>query len=70
MTMQSITVNGKARTIATVNDNPPIPTRGFDWCAWIDGREEWQSARGASEQEAIENLIEKIEEDEEEACAA
>jgi hypothetical protein len=38
---------------------PPIPTRNSDWCAYIDGTEE--SGRygwGATEQEAIEDLME------------
>jgi len=42
---------------------PPIPLRTHDWCAWVDGEEEdgfygW----GETEQEAIDNLWEHLEE--------
>lgn len=38
---------------------PPIPTRRFDWCAYIDGEEEEGTCGyGESEQAALEELIE------------
>jgi hypothetical protein len=36
--------------------NPPIPDRRWDWAAWIEGDEESLSARGPTEQAAIEAL--------------
>ena len=40
----------------------PIPTRAFDWCAWVDGHEEGPNAYGATEAEAIRNLEEQLDE--------
>lgn len=38
---------------------PPIPTNRFDWCAYPEGCEEdGNYGWGATEQEAIENLME------------
>lgn len=40
---------------------PPIPTRRFDWAAWVDGHEEsGQVGYGATEAEAIEELREML----------
>ena len=41
---------------------PPIPMRQFDWCAYMDGREEagpygW----GRTEEEAVKDLTQEIE---------
>ena len=36
--------------------NPPIPIRGFDWVAWIDGEEEGHRGHGCTEQEAKDEL--------------
>lgn len=51
------------RKIITKHDYPPIPFRGFDWCAYYDGEEEaggygW----GATEEEAIADFIENCQE--------
>ena len=42
--------------IKTSGDFPPIPTRKFDWSAWIDGREDWRIGHGATEAEAVNAL--------------
>lgn len=40
---------------------PPIPVRNFDWLAFIDGHEEdGPFGRGATEEAAIEDLIEQV----------
>jgi hypothetical protein len=57
-------VNGQLRRICTEYVNPPAPLRSFDWAAWVDGREEsgpigW----GATEQRAVEDLMEQLEKD-------
>jgi hypothetical protein len=45
--------------IVTRNIYPPIPIYKFDWCAYRDGEEErGQYGYGATEQEAINDLIE------------
>lgn len=41
-------------------DPPPVPTSAFDWCAWIDGREESGSGYGPTRQAAIEQLMEVL----------
>lgn len=47
------------RIIVTVYDAPPIPFRGVDWHAIYEGTEETGPyGRGATEDEAIANLIE------------
>lgn len=40
---------------------PPIPTRECDWAAWVEGQEEWLTGRGPTEQAAIADLVEQIE---------
>lgn len=53
------------RKIITSNPCPPIPYRGADWCAWYDGTEESGNyGWGATEAEAIANLIDEYGEDE------
>ena len=57
------------RNIVTSHIVPPIPIRSFDWCAHyddydVDGDSEgWYSADpvgyGATEQEAIDNLLDQ-----------
>jgi hypothetical protein len=39
---------------------PPIPTRKFDWQAWVDGNEEGPNGWGETEQEAVDDLLEKL----------
>jgi hypothetical protein len=40
---------------------PPIPTRDFDWEAYIDGYEPGDAlGYGATEEEAIADLLEKV----------
>jgi hypothetical protein len=56
-----------APEIKTSNTYPPIPVRQFDWCAWYDGEEEagpygW----GATEQAAIDDLVENYHQDDSE----
>jgi hypothetical protein len=51
------------RVIRTNYDWPPIPTKVFDWSAWIDGREEdGPCGHGATEAEAIADLKEQLNE--------
>lgn len=52
------------RPIVTNYANPPIPTRNFDWVAYFDdvGAEDSPYGYGATEREAIANLIEMTEE--------
>jgi hypothetical protein len=49
--------------IRTFYDPPPIPVRGFDWIAVDDDTYDYDSpiGLGATEQEAIEDLKQKIE---------
>jgi hypothetical protein len=49
--------------IRTYYDPPPIPVRGFDWIAIDDNTYEADSpiGLGATEQEAIEDLKQKME---------
>lgn len=59
------------KKIITSHDRPPIPTRAFDWSAHFDDYDaevvdgEWTSAHpvghGATEQEAIDDLMEQAE---------
>lgn len=57
-------------TIITNFDYPPIPVRSFDWSAVLDGYDGAPDAtgiysmvgHGATEQEAIDDLKEQIEE--------
>ena len=51
-------------SLLTKQINPSIPVRFFDWVAWIDGVEEY-NAHGTTEEEAIENLREKLPHDDE-----
>ncbi len=51
--------------IRTEYVHPPIPDRTSDWAAWIDGDEEWLMAYGATKQQAIDALLERIAEVEE-----
>lgn len=39
---------------------PPIPTRSFDWAAWLDGREERGSEFGPSRDIAVSNLLQSL----------
>ena len=50
-------------TIKTSFDHPPIPDRSQDYSAWCEGREEWKIGRGATEREAIADLIAQIDPD-------
>jgi hypothetical protein len=50
-------------TIRTSYVYPPIPTRRFDWCAWVDGHEEGRIGYGATEAEATANLREQLDEE-------
>lgn len=49
--------------VRTHNDCPPIPVRSFDWSAVDDNYDGGGAVgRGATEQEAIADLLEQIEE--------
>lgn len=41
---------------------PPIPIRNFDWVAYRDGDEEGPQGHGATEAEAIAELMELLDE--------
>ncbi len=43
--------------IITMHVYPPIPTRSNDWGAYYDGHEEGPQGWGATEQEAVRDLI-------------
>jgi len=47
------------------NIRPPVPSVRFDWCAYVDGREECQRLHGygPTQQAAVEELMEAIEEE-------
>lgn len=47
--------------IKTACINPPVPSRQFDYAAWIDGREEWHTGYDPTPEAAIEDLREWIE---------
>jgi hypothetical protein len=49
-------------TILTSCIAPPIPTRAFDYTAWVDGREQWLQGYGPTAAAAIQDLQEQIEE--------
>lgn len=48
--------------IITENIHPPIPTRNYDWQAYVEGQEEGACGYGATKQEAIADLMEQNEE--------
>ena len=51
------------RAVKTSHIYPPIPIRKFDWQAWVDGSDEsGPYGFGPTEQEAIEDLKEQLEE--------
>lgn len=53
---------GHERRIVTTHEYPPIPLRGFDWCAYLDGDEELQRyGYGPSEDDAITDLLDLLE---------
>jgi len=43
--------------ILTRHEPPPIPLRSFDWRAWVDGEEERGCGFGATEVEALADLL-------------
>jgi hypothetical protein len=49
-------------TILTSCIAPPVPSRNFDFTAWVDGREEWLQGYGPTAAAAIQDLQEQIEE--------
>jgi hypothetical protein len=49
--------------IITSHDFPPIPDRRFDWSAYLDGYEPGAPlGRGPTEESAIADLLEQLEE--------
>lgn len=60
--MSTVTIIDGLR-IRTNMDNPPIPTRRYDWAAWIDGEEESNiQGRGETESDAVAELLQTLEE--------
>jgi len=59
-------------TIITDHVYPPIPVRSNDWCAYFDelGADCSPHGWGATEQEAIDDLLERAEYEREEAAEA
>jgi hypothetical protein len=51
-----------AMTILTSCIAPPVPSRNFDYTAWVDGREEWLQGYGPTAAAAIQDLQDQIEE--------
>lgn len=49
--------------IRTEYVHPPIPMRGWDWCAWRDGNEEGLVGWGRSVVDAIVDLLTQEEDD-------
>ena len=44
--------------------NPPIPVRHMDWCAWVAGQEEEGIyGNGPTEEDAIQNLKDRLDQD-------
>lgn len=43
--------------IVTVYEHPPIPDRQFDWAAWVDGKEDGHIGHGATEADAVYDLV-------------
>ena len=53
------------KKIVTSYVYPPIPIRHFDWVAYFEGEEEAQNyGNGETESEAINNLLEQQEDEE------
>lgn len=52
-------------TIVTTNTYPPLPWRTEDWHAWVDdwGADCSPIGAGRTEQEAIDDLLERLSED-------
>jgi hypothetical protein len=50
------------RKIVTRHVNPPIPDRSSDWSAHLEGEEEGSYGIGPTEEAAVADLLEKIEE--------
>lgn len=80
MTTHTRTIAGSAVKIHTSHDYPPIPTRAFDWSAvtddyeaWTDGEGDWTSTHpvghGATEDEALADLVLQLEDAAEEVSA-
>lgn len=47
-------------SVITRFEPPPIPVRGYDWHAFIDGEEEGPTGYGYTELEAVTELAEKL----------
>jgi hypothetical protein len=56
--MTEMPTKGRNMKIITQHVFPPIPCRHFDWCAYIDGREEdsWLYGWGTTERAALDQL--------------
>lgn len=47
-------------TIVTKRVDPPVPTRQYDWVAYVDGGDENVNGRGPTEAEALRDLCEQL----------
>jgi hypothetical protein len=54
----------KMRDVVLKQVYPPIPIRSFDWCAWHDDDEESNTGWGATPEEALADLAQLDEDDE------
>ena len=45
--------------VITERIDPPVPTRQYDWAAWVEGEEEGLTGRGPTEAEALRDLAEQ-----------
>jgi hypothetical protein len=58
--MRLAPADGMDKVIKTEFVNPPVSLRDYDWRAWFEGEEQrGQYGYGATEQEAIANLLEQ-----------
>jgi len=52
-----------SRKIVTSHEYPPIPIRSMDWLAYFDGNEEGPQGWGLTEDAAIADLIDNLDEE-------
>lgn len=61
MSLDDLQALKAARRIKTSFVHPPIPIRTMDWTAWFDGNEEGLHGEGATEAEAVQDLLDEEE---------
>ena len=59
-TTKRLLLVGKMRTVCVELVSPPIPIRGYDWCAYLDEYEEGPCGWGPTEAAAISSLEESL----------